>query len=91
MNEIYLISSEGYRESINLDYYCITDEELKNTCVKDFNEYYYGSIINYVSVSLNERDEKIVIIYYYNDWDINKEFLEHKKYYTFKLNKYVCN
>jgi len=88
MNEIYLISSDGHRDSINLNYYATNDKELCDIALLDFNEWNYQPIIESVSVSFNDRDEKIVVINYYDNWDTDREFLETKIYYTFKLNKY---
>lgn len=89
MNEIYLISKDGCRDSINIDYYATNDEEIKEICLKDFTKY-----LNPFIVSINIEDlinTKKVTIEYYCEWDINKTSLEIETYYTFKLDRYVCN
>lgn len=90
MNEIYLISSNNHRDGINLELYATDDEELKFLCVSEFKKWFSFSGIESVKISF-EGKQKIVIIYYYEYDDVNKINLDHKMYYTFKLDRYVCN
>jgi len=83
MNEIYLISSNNHRDSINLKLYATDDEELKFLCVSEFKKWFSFSGIESVKISFKKK-QKIVIIYYYEHNDVFKTNLEHKIYYTFK-------
>jgi hypothetical protein len=90
MNEIYLISSDGHRDSIDLKQYFTTDEQLIDFVEKDFLECNYGAIINSSNCFVDLDNNKIIAIYYYDDWDVKKEYIDCKFYYTFKLKLYEC-
>jgi len=87
-NEIYLISSDGHRDRIDLDGYFSTDEELIEYATKDFAEWNFGSIIQDVKIGETDNKIKLVVVYYFEDWDKEKEYLDRKYYYTFKLRKW---
>jgi hypothetical protein len=89
MNEIYLISHDGHRDSINLDGYFTTNEELIDYCKKDFLECNPNIFIESIEIQ-DRHDVKSILICYYDEWDVKKEYLEHDTYYTFKIEKYEC-
>ena len=84
MKEIYLISSDGHRDSINLDFYAETKEECIELVLQDFKDVYSDVIIESCEF-INDRDIQIL---YYDDWDDEKVYKESKTYHLFKIKKH---
>lgn len=83
MNEIYLISSSSHRESINLEKYATTEDEIVKLVLENFKGWNLNEIIDSTTIKDN-----IVEINYYKEWDTEKKYLETKIYWLFKINKY---
>lgn len=83
MNSIYLISPSSHRESINLEKYATTEDEVIKMVLEDFKEWNLNEIIDSVTIKDN-----IVEVNYYEEWDTEKKYLETKIYWLFKIDKY---
>ena len=86
MNEIYLISTDEYKDSLLLDNYCVNEKEIFEFVLKEFKELYLYSTKIIVIVDLDKLE---VQVNYYDEWDVKNEFLETKIYYLRKLKRYV--
>ena len=87
MNEIYLVSNDGHRESLLLNKYATTDEEIIKIALEDFKEYEWECIIDSAEIVLDKFDKQVKIKYY-EHWDKEKQYLETKTYYTYRVKKY---
>ena len=83
-NEIYLVSSDGYRDSINLEFYATSKEQCLKLAIKIFKEYNYGNAIKSCDFI---DDETIQIIYYEVGWGNGWE--EKDTIYVHKIENYV--
>ena len=78
---IYLISDDGYRDSVDLEYYCVTEQDIKN-----YVEFYYRTMYNdkvrNIEVNFEEK-----IINFESSYHIDEDWEDHIMY-LHELNKY---
>lgn len=82
MSKIYLISRDRFRESLILNKYATTDEEIIKIALEDFKKFEINPTIVSVEIILDK-----IKIKYYESWDDTEQFLETKTYYVFSINK----
>lgn len=82
---IYLLTSDGHRDSIDLDYYCTNEEELINLVYKHMSDCFgIGIIKNVIKVDF----ERSLINFIYIDYDGE---IEEKTYHFITIKKYEKN
>lgn len=79
---IYLFTSDGYRDSVNLDNYATTEQELIQIAQKHYEDFYLDWKIIDIKVDFDKKE----IITTFCDVDIPKDIETHKTYF-FKLTK----
>jgi hypothetical protein len=83
---IYLISIDGHRDSIDLEYY-FTNEEQIESWIKKYRKEYFDENVRNVKVNF-DKEEVSFEVSWINDNKIGRFEWEEVIYYLFKLNKY---
>lgn len=79
---IYLFTSDGHRDSVDLSHYATTEQELIQIVQQFYEDIYWDWRITDIKVNF---DKKEIIITFY-DVDIPKDIETHKTYF-FTINK----
>jgi hypothetical protein len=78
---IFLLSSDGHRDSVNLKQYARNEDELKKLLINDILE--FGNVIVEGSIQINHTCDKIY--YKYHDMYDEEKYIEDGEYHFFKI------